>query len=274
MSQANPTKTQPLGTALVTGASSGIGAVYADRLAKRGHDLILVARDEARLNLAAGKLRTAYSVSVLILPADLSTESGIATVERRLESDPSITMLVNNAGIGVMSALTEMNPASITGLIQLNVLAAARLAGAAARAFAPRGVGTIINIASVLGLVAEFFNPVYNATKAFVLSLSQNMHRELSPQGVRVQAVLPGVTRTEIFERAGGNISVMPAEMIMEVDEMVDASLSGLDQGEVVTIPSLPDAGDFEAFTQARLALGPNLSRNHAADRYRVSVPV
>lgn len=265
-------QTLPLGTALVTGASSGIGAVYAERLAKRGHDLILVARDETRLNEAAGRLRAAHNVSVLILPADLTAEPGLATVERRLESDPSITLFVNNAGIGALASLLDTSPATITSLIQLNVLAAARLGAAAARGFAPRGQGTIINIASVLALVAERFNPVYNATKAFVLSLTQNMHRELSPQGVRVQAVLPGVTRTEIFERAGGDISAYPPEMVMEVHEMVDAALSGLDQGEIVTIPSLPNAGDFDTLTAARLALGPNLSRNHAADRYRVSV--
>jgi short-subunit dehydrogenase len=262
-----------LGTALITGASSGIGAVYADRLAKRGHDLILVARDEARLNEAAGRLRAAYGVSVLTAPADLSTEAGIAAIERRLETDPSITMLVNNAGIGVMSPVVDTTPANINALVQLNVLAAARLAAAAARGFVPKGRGTIINIASVLALVAERFNPFYNATKAFVLSLTQTMQHELQPLGVRVQAVLPGVTRTEIFSRAGGDISAYPPEMVMEADEMVDASLSGLDQGETVTIPSLPNAADFEAFTQARLVLSPNLSRNHAAPRYRVSVP-
>jgi uncharacterized protein len=267
MSQATPK-----GTALITGASSGIGAVYADRLARRGHDLILVARDEARLNEAAGRLGAAYGVSVLTLPADLTAETGLAAVEHRLETDPAIALFVNNAGIGVMSPLTDMSPAGITTLIQLNVLAAARLAAAAARAFAPRGQGTIINIASVLALVSERFNPVYNATKAFVLNLSQSMQRELAPNGVRVQAVLPGVTRTEIFDRAGGDISAYPPEMVMEASEMVDAALAGLDQGEVVTIPSLPNAGDFDAFTEARLALAPNLSRNHAAPRYRVSV--
>jgi short-subunit dehydrogenase len=263
----------PKGTALITGASSGIGAVYAERLAKRGHDLILVARDEARLNAAAGRLRAAHGVAVLTVPADLSSEAGIATIERRLESDPSITMLVNNAGIGVMSPLVEMSPAGISGLIQLNVVAAARLAAAAARAFAPRGRGTIINIASVLALVTERFNPVYNATKAFVLSLTQNMQRELAPNGIRVQAVLPGVTRTEIFERAGGDISAYPPEMVMEAGEMVDAALEGLDQGEAVTIPSLPNAADFDEYTQARQALAPNLSRSHAAARYNVVVP-
>jgi short-subunit dehydrogenase len=266
-------KAEPKGTALITGASSGIGAVYADRLAKRGHDLILVARDEARLNEAAGRLRAAHGVSVLTLPADLTAETGLAAVERRLESDPSIALFVNNAGIGVLVPLIDMSPASIGGLIQLNVLAATRLAAAAARGFARRGRGTIINIASVLALVSERFNPVYNATKAFVLSLSQSMQRELAPNGVTVQAVLPGVTRTEIFERAGGDISTYPPEMVMEVGEMVDAALAGLDQGEAVTIPSLPNAADFDAFTQARLALGPNLSRNHAAPRYRASVP-
>src|ERR1700757_1822411 len=239
---------EPKDTALITGASSGIGAVYADRFAKRGHDLILVARDEARLKKLADRLHAAYGVTVKTLPADLASEAGLATVERRLETDPSIGVLVNNAGIGVMAPLTDTSPEKINALIALNVLAATRLAAAAARAFTPRGHGTIVSIASVLGLVAEFFNPVYNATKAFVLSLSQNMHRELSSSGLRVQAVLPGVTRTEIFERAGGDIAALPPEMVMEVDEMVDAALAGLDQGEVVTIPSLPNAADFEAF--------------------------
>jgi short-subunit dehydrogenase len=260
-------------TALVTGASSGIGAVYAERLAGRGHDLILVARDAARLHAAAETLRATHGVSVDILPADLSTEPGIATVERRLETDPAIAMLVNNAGIAVLSPLTEMTPAAISGLIQLNVLAAARLAAAASRSFSIRGSGTIVNIASVLALINEIANPVYNASKAFILSLTQNMHREIGARGVRVQAVLPGITRTEIFNRAGGDISSYPPEMVMEVHEMVDAALAGLDQGEVVTIPSLPEAADFETFSRARLALGPNLSRSHAAARYGVGVP-
>ena len=257
------------GTALITGASSGIGAVYADRLAKRGHDLILVARDEARLNELAGRLRAAHGISTLVIPADLTTQAGISAIEQRLESDPSIRLLVNNAGIGVMSALAEMDAATVTRLIQLNVLAAARLSAAAARAFGPRGAGSVINIASVLALVTEFFNPVYNATKSFVLSLSQSMQRELGPLGIYVQAVLPGVTRTEIFDRAGSDISVMPPEMVMEVDEMVDAALAGYDAREPVTIPSLPDIGQFDAYNTARQAMAPNLSRNHAADRYR-----
>jgi uncharacterized protein len=261
-----------LGTALITGASSGIGAVYADRLAKRGHDLILVARDAARLNEAAGRLRAAYLVSVLVLPADLSTEAGLQAVEQRLESDPSISLFVNNAGMASLGTLAEMKPESITALVQLNVLAAARLAAAAARVFGARGDGSILNVASVLALVSERFNPVYNATKAFVLSLSQSMQRELGPLGVYVQAVLPGATRTEIWNRAGGDVSALPPAMVMEVDEMVDAALTGYDAREAVTIPSLPAAEDFEVFTRARLALGPNLSLAHAAARYKERV--
>ena len=260
------------GTALITGASSGIGAGYAQRLARRGHNLILVARDVARLNELAGRLRAAHGVAVLVLPADLTVEAGLAIVEQRLENDPSIRLLVNNAGVAAFGDLSAMQPEVIGTLIQLNVLAAARLAAAAARAFAPRGEGAIINLSSVLALVTERFNPVYNASKAFVLSLTQSMRRELGPHGVYVQAVLPGATRTEIWSRAGADISTLPPEMVMGVDELVDAALAGFDRHEAVTIPSLPEAADFAAYEQARAALGPNLSRDHAAARYAVEL--
>lgn len=265
-------KTSKAGTALITGASSGIGAVYADRFAKRGYDLILVARDKARLDALAGKLHAQHNVAVAVLPADLATEAGIQAVENRLGEDASITLFVNNAGIATLGTLAETRPETISAIIQLNVNAAARLAAAAARAFTPRQAGRVINVASVLALVSERFNPVYNASKAFVLSLSQSMQNELSPFGIQVQAVLPGATRTEIWSRAGGDISALPPEMVMGVDEMVDAALVGFDRGEIVTIPALPDAAEFEAFTQARLKMGPNLSRDHAAARYRASV--
>lgn len=265
--------TETKGTALITGASSGIGAVYAQRLAHRGYNVILVARDEARLQLLAGQLHAAHGATAEVLAADLTAEAGLVAVERRLEQDNAIRLLVNNAGIAALGPLAEMPPAVINTMIQLNVLAAARLVAAAARAFGLRGTGAIVNVASVLALVSERFNPVYNATKAFVLSLTQSMQRELGPLGVYVQAVLPGATRTEIWSRAGGDISALPPEMVMGVDEMVDAALAGFDQREAVTIPSLPDPADFEAFTQARLALAPNLSRDHAAPRYRVGIP-
>ena len=256
------------GRSLVTGASSGIGATYADRLARRGHDLVLVARDEARLEALAAQLRAQAGVEVEVLAADLSQPSGVAQVENRLREDSRLTMLVNNAGIAMSGAFAAAEPARLDAIIALNVTALTRLAAAAATGFVARGTGTIVNIASVTALMPEKFGAVYVATKAYVLALSQALDAELGRQGVRVQAVLPGVTRTGIWDRAGLNLEQIPAAMVMGVDEMVDAALAGLDQGEAVTIPSLPDYADWEAFTQARLRLLPNLSRNHAASRY------
>jgi short-subunit dehydrogenase len=257
------------GTALITGASAGIGATYADRLAGRGYNLILVARDATRLAALATKLRP-HGVVVDILQADLATASGRAIVEDRLASDPSINMLVNNAGIALPGTLVESDPDRLEAMISLNVIAATRLAGAAARAFAARNRGAIINIASVLALAPERFNGAYSGTKAYLLNLTLSMHQELAGAGVTVQAVLPGATRTEIWASVGIDTANLPPESLMEVGEMVDAALAGFDAGELVTIPSLPDKADFDAYTQARFALAPNLSRNHAAPRYRV----
>ena len=256
------------GTALVTGASTGIGAVYADRLAKRGYDLILVARNLQRLQDQAAKL-SKLGVKVDLLQADLTSKADLAKVEKRLAEDSSITALVNNAGTAVAGNTLDGDIDKIEQMILLNVLAPTRLAKAAAVAFAGRKAGTIINIASVLALVPEMFNGVYSGTKAFVLNLTQSLQNELKPFGVTVQAVLPGATRTEIWDRAGASADSLPPEMLMEVDEMVDAAVKGLDLGEAVTIPSLPDMGQWTALQAARQALGPNLSRNRAADRYR-----
>jgi short-subunit dehydrogenase len=154
-------------------------------------------------------------------------------------------------------------------VVQLNVIAVMRLSGAVVPGFVARGVGTLINIASVLALAPEILNGIYSGTKAFVLNLSQSLNHELGAKGVRVQVVLPGATRTEIFQRSGHNINDLPAEMLMEVDEMVDASLKGLDLGETVTILCLPDIKEWEDYNAARLALTPKLSRQHAAVRYR-----
>lgn len=255
------------GTALITGASTGIGAVYARRLAARGYDLVLVARDIARLQALAVRVQE-IGAKADILPADLTRREDRAKVERRLEEDAAITLLVNNAGTAVSGPLASNAPDALERMIELNVTAVARLAAAAARAFTARKKGTIINIASVLALAPERFNGVYSGTKAFVLALTQSMQQELGPLGIQVQAVLPGATRTEIWDRAGVNLSDLPAEMLMDAEEMVDAALSGLDQNEAVTIPCLPEIVDWQRLTEARLALGPNLSRDHAAARY------
>ena len=260
--------TQQLGTALITGASTGIGAVYADRLAHRGYDLVLVARDEARLAALAERLRRETGRKVEWLKADLTAKADLAEVERRLREDEGLTLLVNNAGMSVSGTLVDGDIDRFEAMIELNVIAPTRLAAAAARNFVTRKQGAIINVASVLALAPELFNGSYSGTKAYVLNLSLSLQKELEPAGVRVQAVLPGATRTEIWARAGVDVAGFPPEMIMEVEDMVDAALAGLDQNEPVTIPSLPDQAEFERYTAARLALGPNLSRNAPAERY------
>jgi short-subunit dehydrogenase len=255
-------------TALITGASAGIGATYADRLARRGHNLILVARDRARLEAVADKLIAETGRAIEVLPADLARKADLLRVERRLRDDAAIAILVNNAGIAAAGPMLGNDPDRLEAMVQLNVTAALRLASAAVEGFAARGHGTLINIASVLALAPERFNGTYSGTKAFLLNLSLSLQNELRGKGVRVQAVLPGATRTDIWAKAGVDVASLPAEMVMDLDEMVDAALAGLDQGETVTIPSLPDAADWQRYEAARLALGPNLSRNHAAARF------
>jgi short-subunit dehydrogenase len=257
------------GKALITGASAGIGATYAERLARRGYDLLLVARDIQRLQAMAERLSQEYGVTVDVLKADLGNKAELLAVEERLRSDGDISLLLNNAGIAANGTLAEADLEVAEQLIQLNVVALTRLASVAAAQFSARGQGAIINIASVVALAPEMFNAVYSASKAYVLSLTQTLNGELAGKGLQVQAVLPGVTRTEIWERSGLDESKLPPQMIMEVGEMVDAALAGFDQGELITIPSLPDAADWQAFVAARGALGPNLSHNQAAPRYK-----
>jgi short-subunit dehydrogenase len=263
------TSTQSQGTALVTGASSGIGAVYAQRLAARGFDLLLVARDQQRLDEAAGRLRAEYGVQVEVLKADLTQKNDVLKLEQRLRSDSSISLLLNNAGVAADGLLANADTDQLERMIQLNVTTVTRLASAAAASFAKAGRGVIINIASVVALFPERFNATYSASKAYVLSLTQSLNAELDGTGVKVQAVLPGVTRTEIWERSGIDASQIPAEMVMEAGEMVDAALAGFDQGELITIPSLPDAADWDAFVAARHVMAPNLSKSKAATRYK-----
>jgi hypothetical protein len=268
-----PAMSSSLGTALVTGASTGIGATYADRLARRGYDLILVARDEARLEALAWRLRAMAKVQVEVLKADLTDKADLAKVEQRLASDPTITLLVNNAGAAASGAFTDLGADRHQTIIDLNVLALTRLTSAVAPAFVARGKGAIVNIASVLALTHEIGMPVYNATKAYVLLLTRALQNELGPKGVYLQAVLPAATRTEIWDRAGMDIASLPEGSVMDVDTLVDAALVGFDHGEPVTIPTLKDEGQWEAFEAARLAMLPNFRSDTPAERYRQPEP-
>ncbi len=242
------------GTALITGASRGIGAIYADRLAKRGYDLILVARDKARLTSLSARLASETGRSVTPLPADLNDKADLAQVETTLREDQTITMLVNNAGVGSVAPLLQADDEKMVEMIALNVTALTRLTYAAAPAFVARGAGTIINIGSVVGIAPETLNGVYGATKAFVLALSHSLQYELAEKGIRIQAVLPG------------NLPVP----VMSPEDMVDTALVGLDQGEQVTIPSLQDADDWSRFEADRRSIsGAALGNSIAAPRYR-----
>ena len=254
---------------LITGASTGIGAVYADRFAKRGHDLVLVARDRARMEALAERLRRETGVSVDILPADLTDAREIAAVEARLRDDARIGILVNNAGGSAAGGFIGQSPDQVAKLISLNTTALTRLASAVAPRFVKAGSGSIISIGSVVGLVPEFGRTVYGATKAFVLYLSQGLQLELGPKGVYVQAVLPAVTRTEIWEHTGVDVNTLPG--VMEVAELVDAALVGFDLRETITIPPLPDAEQWKAFDAARRSMIPNFNQSHAAQRYQTA---
>lgn len=204
-----------------------------------------------------------------VLVADLTRPADRLRVEQALHDDATISLLLNNAGMAVNGSLVEADIDAVETMISLNVTAPTRLAAAAAKAFSSRGAGTIINIASVLALAPEMFSGSYSGTKAYLLNLSISMQQQLTPFGVRVQVVLPGATRTEIWDRSGASVDALPAEMLMEVGDLVDAALAGLDLGETVTIPPLPSLEGWRQMEDARRGLAPQLSLRLPAERYR-----
>jgi len=261
----NPMTALP--SVLITGASTGIGAAYAERLARRGHDIVLVARNVARMEALAARLRRESGVAIDILQADLAEADELATVEARLRDDARIGILINNAGTAIGGSFIEQSTDDMARLVALNTTAVLRLASAIAPRLAKGGEGAIVNIGSVVGLAPEFGMTVYGATKAFVLFLSQGLSLELGPKGVYVQAVLPATTRTEIWEHAGADVNTL--SNVMEVGDLVDAALVGFDRREPVTIPPLPNADQWDAFQAARQAMLPNYRNELPAERYR-----
>jgi uncharacterized protein len=258
------------GTALITGASSGIGAIVADRMAKRGHDLILVARDEERLNSVAIRVSNETGRSASCIVADLTKKADREIVEQLLRNDANITVLVNNAGVGGPTPLLDADSDRLERMVDLNVTALVRLSHAVLPAFLNRGGGAIVNVASVLGIVPEILNGVYGGTKAFVIAFSRSLHKEFGGRGIRIHVILPGATATDFWDTAGTPLERVPRDMVMRADEMVDAALAGFDQGELITIPSLPEVTDWEAYEAARQNLIPKLSLSRPAARYRV----
>lgn len=261
---------QAKGTALITGASTGIGAIYADRLAKRGYDLILVARNKQRLASLARQLTNNTGRTVKTVDADLTSPADLQRVEDILRTNAGISLLVNNAGVGATAPLVASDIDKMDDMIRLNVTALTRLTYAAVPGFVARGNGTIINISSVVAIAPERLNGVYGGTKAFVLALTHSLVHELAGKGVRVQAVLPGATATEFWDLAGLPVHQLPAQIVMSADDLVDAALAGLDLGETVTIPSLANRAEWDRYEAARRAMSDKLSSAIAAPRYNL----
>jgi len=260
---------QSKGTALITGSSTGIGAIYADRLARRGYDLILVARNQERLNALAKKLTTETGRNIEVVSADLNNKANLAKVEKILREDASITMLVNNAGVGSVASILQADVDTMEGMIDLNITALTRLSYAVAPAFVARGVGTIVNISSVVAIAVEALNGVYSASKSYVLSFGHSLQKDLADKGVRVQTVLPGATATEFWDVAGYPPQ-KTSEITMSAEDCVDAALAGLDAGEVVTIPGLHESELWTKWEAERKELGPKFGNAKPAPRYRV----
>lgn len=257
------------GTALVTGGSAGLGAAYAEQFALRGHDIILVARDKARLDATAGRITAAAGRKVSVISADLSTKDGVRSVEERLAADESIDTVVNNAGMALFGPVPSADPAQLDKLVAINVGAFTRVAAAAAKAFTGRGKGTIINISSAFALYITPFSTVQSASKSYVLTFTQGLAQELADTPVRVQAVLPGFLSTSWWDGSGFDLGQVPDSMVATPETTAVAGLVGLDAGELVTIPSLPDDADWHAFEAARQKVAPQMSSKVPAARYR-----
>ena len=254
--------------ALITGASAGIGQSYATQLARTGAALVLVARRADRLEELASSLRQGHGTEVEVLPADLSTSEGVATVAARLSAEPAIDLLVNNAGYAARGRVADLDPDALEHMLRVNVVALSRLSQAALRRMTALGRGAVVNVASGTVFMQLPGNAGYGASKNYVMGFTRTMQVEAQDTGVQVQLLIPGVIATDFHQIAGNSLSNFPPERVMHPDELVAASLRALDLGEPVCIPSLPELRDWDAYAAAERAVAANTSRDRAADRY------
>ena len=256
-----------VGVALVTGASSGIGAVYAKRLVKRGYDLILVARREERLQALAAQLEEQYHNKIDIVVADLTQTHDVALVLEKINTTQNFCMLVNCAGVGALGLAQQVDLQTVNDMLQLNVTALTALSLAAAKIFAANKQGSIINIGSVVAAMPVAGAGAYSGSKAYVLNLSKSLQAELKPLGVHVQVVMPGPVKTEFF---ANKPAPFPEKLFMQPEELVDAALQAFDLGEDVTFPSLADASVWQQLEQQRGVLVQHLNQTGmVAQRYQ-----
>ena len=265
------TSTNSKGTAVITGASGGIGAVYADRFAKRGYDLLLIARDGKRLGDVAKRLSEQYGTKTGTIVTDLTDRTALLKLEAQLQADKSVSVLVNNAGFGGTKSLVDSSVDDLENMIFLNVTALTRLTAAVLPNLIAKKAGAIINISSVVAVNPDALNGTYSGSKAYVLNFTQSLFKTLKDTGVQVQAVLPGATRTDFWDRAGLPVHNLPEKNVMSAEACVDAALAAFDEKELVTIPALPDVEVWNRYEQSRLALYPFLSSKEAAKRYSLN---
>ena len=256
------------GTAVVTGASSGLGEVLAERLAARGYNLKLVARRKEKLDVLADKLQSKYGITVTNLVADLGSATDLEKVVNDLRSDTNITMLINNAGTATLAVSTETSVAKQKEMVDVNITALMLLSNAILPQFIKRNEGVLINIASVLGFFSLGISSVYSGTKGFVIQYTRGLQEELKGTNVQVQLVNPSTTATEIWEVGGVPLSALDASTIMTTEDCVDAILSGLDKGELTTIPSVNDQKLIDSYEDARINLFLASQTGKPAERY------
>ncbi|MEJ7935721.1 SDR family NAD(P)-dependent oxidoreductase [Sphingobium sp. AN558] len=255
--------------AIVTGASAGIGAVYARKLAERGYDLIAVARNAERLEANASRIREETGRAVEVVVADLSKSSEVLKLAARIAEDATIAFLLNNAGISLQGGVLQNSLADAEDLIAVNITAPTLLSIAAAKAFGERGGGTVVNISSVTAFVPEMFDRAYSGSKNYLINLTVSLAGSTKDAGVRFQAVLPGPTDTDLWARGQVPESIVPRSMIMSPEDLVEAALVGLDRGEVLTLPTVADESVWAAYETSRLALRSSLAAGQPAQRYR-----
>lgn len=252
--------------AVVTGASSGIGAAFAARLAAEGHDLVLVARRADRLQAVAERLSARHAVEAAPFVCDLTDPQALHGLEDRLAGEGRLAVLVNNAGIGTAAPFLESSPEALEAMVELHVTAVVRLARAALPGMVARGRGTVINVAS--GAVFAADPGLYGATKALVVELTRALRAEVQGSGVVLQALCPGYVHSEIYARLGRAFPV-PEAVIMAPEALVTASLAGLARGELLCLPSLDDATLLDELEALRAQVLARLeSRATPAPRY------
>ena len=257
-----------LGTAVVTGASSGLGKVFAQRLAERGYNLKLVARRGDKLIELAEELQKKYGVKVDNFVADLGAPADLERVATAIQNDSNITLLINNAGTSTLAPSTKTSVAKQKEMVDVNITALMLLSNAVLPGFIERNQGTLINIGSVLGAFTLPMSSIYSGTKGFVIQYTRGLQEEVKGTNIKVQLVNPSITATEIWEVGGVPLSALDQAAIMTTEDCVDAALAGLHSGELATFPSVHNQDLIDTYEDARVKLFTGSQTGKPAERY------